>query len=145
MLPAISLITKLKGRCTVSAHGCWLWLGALDGKGYGSVIIEGKQVSVHRVVYDLLVGEVPAGLELDHMCRTRSCCNPGHLEPVTHRENVLRGTSMVAVNATKVVCLKGHPLSGANLYLPANGSRQCRECRRMRKIAARQSAKCEVA
>lgn len=67
--------------------GCWLWTGAVDGNGYGTVTIERVQLSTHRVAYELLVGPIPAGLTIDHLCRVLACCNPAHLEPVTRAEN----------------------------------------------------------
>lgn len=72
---------------------CWQWLGSVDRRGYGQVAM-GVGLSpkrVHIVVWEQLVGPVPAGLELDHLCRNTGCCNPDHLEPVTHLENVRRG------------------------------------------------------
>ena len=77
--------------------GCWLWTGARDPKGYGlcrfplgdAVILQ----RAHRVVYQIERGAIPVGLEIDHLCRNPSCVNPDHLEPVTRRENTLRGNS----------------------------------------------------
>lgn len=72
--------------------GCWLWAAKWDsGDGYGKVRYEGKCEMVHRLIYRLLVGPIPAGLVLDHKCRQRICCNPDHLELVTQAENVYRG------------------------------------------------------
>ena len=70
---------------------CWPWLGGIDGRGYGCAAAgNGRAVKAHRLAYQLLVGPIPEGLELDHLCRNRVCCNPVHLEPVTHRENLRR-------------------------------------------------------
>lgn len=71
--------------------GCWIWTGSVEGKGYGHPTIAGKKHPAHRLAYELLVGPVPEGLHLDHLCRVRRCVNPEHLEPVTSRENSLRG------------------------------------------------------
>lgn len=71
--------------------GCWIWQRSVDDKGYGRIAIKGKQWKVHRLAYTLFVGPIPQHLELDHLCRHRDCCNPEHLEPVTHRENFMRG------------------------------------------------------
>lgn len=72
--------------------GCWLWLGSEWGKGYGSFVIErGKGCQAHRAAYELFVGPIPEGLQLDHKCRVHICVNPDHLEPVTQRENTIRG------------------------------------------------------
>lgn len=73
--------------------GCWLWTASLTGDGYGRISLGGKfgpMGLAHRVAYELLVGPIPEGLELDHLCRVRRCVNPEHLEPVTHAENVRR-------------------------------------------------------
>ncbi len=69
--------------------GCWLWLGSLNG-GYGQIIRDGKNIRAHRWTYEIAYGPMPSGLETDHLCRTRSCCNPLHLEAVTHQENMAR-------------------------------------------------------
>ena len=74
---------------------CWPWLGAISDNGYGNIswrdwsggVGVTRHVSTHIYAYTLLVGPVPEGLELDHICRRRHCCNPAHLEPVTRREN----------------------------------------------------------
>ena len=78
----------------VDAFGCWAWTAGLNPQGYGQVGYQGRSQQVHRAVYLLMVGEVPAGLELDHLCNTRWCCNPAHLEAVTHRENCRRARKM---------------------------------------------------
>lgn len=110
---------------------CWPWLGAINrGTGYG---VFGKE-SAHRAAYELVIGPIPDGLHLDHVrkrgCTRRDCVNPAHLEPVTSRENNLRGDSPAAVNATKTHCKNGHLLAGDNLYVMPSGNRACKECRR---------------
>lgn len=111
----------------VPFSGCWLWTGALKERagGYGSFqLAKRKSVTAHRFAYRRLVGEVPAGLELDHLCRIPCCVNPAHLEPVTHRVNVLRGEGIAAEHARKTHCKESHPLESI-------GSRRfCRECAR---------------
>jgi hypothetical protein len=71
--------------------GCWLWTGAKHALGYGQQRIDWRIVPAHRFSYELLVGPIPEGLQIDHLCRVPSCVRPSHLEPVTHRENGLRG------------------------------------------------------
>jgi len=113
--------------------GCWEWTAGKSSQGYGVVHSDGKQRLVHRVSWELERGEIPAGLQIDHLCRNRACCNPDHLEPVTGRENVLRSpTAPTAINARKTHCDAGHPLEGANLdsYALGRGVRACRECSR---------------
>lgn len=108
---------------------CWLWTASLDTRGYGQFgIRHGKLVRAHRYAYESLAGPHDAGLELDHLCRVRRCVNPDHLEPVTHRTNVLRGVAPVAKRARQTHCRRGHPLTGSNLYIKPNGTRQCRRC-----------------
>src|SRR3977135_3690762 len=87
--------------------GCWPWLGSTTGSGYGQIRYGGHLLA-HRIAYVLRKGDIPTGLQLDHLCRNRSCVNPAHLEPVTGRENPLRGGSPTAVNAFKTHCPQGH-------------------------------------
>jgi hypothetical protein len=123
--------------------GCWIWTGSTDGHGYGQFRADGTMVKAYRWAYEDTHGPVPAGLELDHVCRVRRCVNPDHLEPVTHRENVLRGESITADQAKRTHCPKGHPYSGANLKIRPNGKRRCvtchRESERRRKARQRSS------
>ena len=94
-------------------------------------------VAAHRLIYEELIGPVPEGKELDHLCRQRACVNPWHLEAVPHAVNVRRGVSLLAQNARKTLCLNGHPLSGPNLYV-YRGRRTCRVCQDGRRQARRQ-------
>lgn len=114
------------------SDGCWLWTGATDGDGrYGAFQHEGRVQRAHRVAYMLVVGSIPDGLDLDHLCRTTLCVRPDHLEPVTHLENVMRGTSIQAVNARKTHCPKGHEYDAENTYIqPSTGGRLCKTCAR---------------
>jgi len=109
---------------------CWLWTGATR-MGYGRLRIGRHIVQAHRYAYELLVGPIPEGLTLDHLCRVRSCVNaPGHLEPVTLRTNVLRGIGRCAQNALVTHCPQGHPYNVENTYIPRSRTeRQCRACR----------------
>lgn len=109
---------------------CWEWVGSVSRSGYGQFWSVSKDAyePAHRVGYELLIGAVPEGLCLDHLCRNRKCVNPDHLEPVSLGENVLRGFGPGALNARKVSCKRGHSLSGENVY-HRSGKRYCRECR----------------
>jgi HNH endonuclease len=107
------------------ADDCWLWQRSLNRDGYGRLSWNRKLIMAHRLAYRLCVGELPFGLELDHLCRNRACVNPRHLEPVTHKINMERG---IARCSKKTHCKRGHELIGNNLYTPPDGSRQCRKC-----------------
>lgn len=109
---------------------CWLWTGPTNAKGYARVWTGDGVTGAHRFAYELLVGPIPDGLHLDHLCRTPPCVNPLHLEPVTPGENLLRGDTVNARNAAKTICPQGHPYDGDNLYVDSTGRRHCRSCRR---------------
>ncbi len=111
----------------VGADECWLWTGSRSALGYGNFFWEGRKDHAHRYAYAAFVGPIPEGYQLDHLCRNPPCVNPAHLEPVTHRENVLRGVSPTAVNAAKTHCVHGHQLSGDNLVIYGT-RRKCRTC-----------------
>lgn len=110
---------------------CWLWTGAKKGRGYGAAYVNGKTTIAHRAVYELMKGPIPDGMTLDHLCRNRGCVNPAHLEPVTNKENILRGISFSAINARKTACDYGHAFTPANTYMGPSG-RECRTCRAAR-------------
>lgn len=115
-------------RWTDRSGGCWVWTHWLDQDGYAHASYEGKRVRVHRWSWEQVNGPVPPGLELDHLCRTRGCVRPDHLQAVSHRENMMRGVAPSAVNAKKTQCKHGHPFSGENLILQIDGRRSCRTC-----------------
>jgi hypothetical protein len=118
----------------VVADGCWLWTGYRLHNGYGSLMANGKKNTLaHRFAYELLVGPIPDGLTLDHLCRVRNCVNPAHLEPCTMAENALRGVGPTAVNARKTHCKRGHEFTPQNTYARPDGGRECKACRGMHK------------
>lgn len=125
---------RLMEKVAKSDSGCWIFTGYVTPSGYGQFWFEGRRNEfAHRAAYTLFVGPIPEGLQLDHLCRNRACCNPDHLEPVTCRENLLRGEGVTAKAARVSTCPKGHPYSGGNLYLRPDGKgRGCRECRSTR-------------
>lgn len=110
---------------------CWPWLASGNGKGYGQFYLHGKSVLAHRFAYELVVGPIPVGLHLDHLCRMRRCVNPAHLEPVTNRENILRGVGATARNATKMHCPQGHEYTPENtrVYRDRRNCVTCLEAR----------------
>ena len=121
-------------------NGCWLWTGWTGRRGYGAVGRGGSKFQTHRIAYELLVGAIPNGLELDHLCRTPPCLNPEHLEPVTRLENQRRAFLAVGHHQSKKThCLRGHPFNLFNTYFHG-GSRQCRVCKNLSEKAKRREA-----
>lgn len=116
--------------------GCWLWVAAHAGEGYGKYTesIAGRSIThrAHRVVYETLRGPIPAGLVCDHLCRNRGCVNPAHIQLVTIGENVLRGDGPTARYARGETAPCGHPYDYND-----GGSRRCRQCLRARERARR--------
>lgn len=124
--------------------GCWLWLGALNNKGYAQLAVAQKRNGTrselaHRLAFTWAKGPIPTGKVLDHLCRVTCCVNPDHLDVVTQRVNILRGESLFAKNAVKTHCKRGHLLDALNTYRPpgrmraGKPARQCAECRRQAK------------
>lgn len=124
-----ALSPRLRAKFVVDGSGCWLWQAALDTYGYGQVWYGGHMKRAHRVVYGQLIGPIPDGLQIDHLCRVRRCVNPQHMEPVPQRVNILRGTAPSATCATKTHCVNGHRFDDTNTYRKS-GRRECRECHR---------------
>lgn len=117
-----------------AAGGCWQFAPANEDTGYGQ-FSETHETTVlaHRWSYGFFRGEIPEGLQLDHLCRNRACVNPDHLEPVTAQVNLLRGETNAAHNAAKEVCLHGHAFTPENTYMTPVGGRCCRACANRRR------------
>lgn len=114
---------------TEKTDTCWNWKDALRN-GYGRVRNNGKTSTTHKIVYEKLVGKIPKGMVIDHLCRNRACVNPEHLETVSNKENILRGNGLTAENHKKTKCIRGHELLGENLYT-LNGKRYCKACQKL--------------
>lgn len=121
---------------------CWPWAGATFGNGrYGSFKMNGSHVMAHRMAYELSVGPIPEELTIDHLCRNTLCMNPAHLEPVTLKENILRGGNMAANYARRTEC----HICGGELVFKAergpHGARVCMTCQNRRSTKARLKAR----
>lgn len=126
---------------------CHLFMGSLSANGYGQLAPDAgggrgaNPLRAHVVAWTQAHGPVPVGLELDHLCRQRACCNVNHLEAVTRRENFLRGDHPSAKAVRSGRCLRGHPYDAINTYARPNGRRECRECGRQKNRARSQARK----
>jgi hypothetical protein len=117
---------------------CWIYRKQPTQRGYAQMRMpDGSQPTAHRAFYMHHGGTIPEGFTLDHLCRNRRCVNPSHLEPVTRRENVLRGETLPAANVRKTHCPRGHEYTAANTRVTPQGTRACRTCSRERMRAIR--------
>lgn len=127
-------------RYLTTDDGCWLWQGDVTDQGYGRLMIDSRLLYAHRVSYQLHVGAIPRGRQIDHICHTpacpggrgcphRRCVNPAHLEVVTSLENSMRGNHPLYTVARQLVCQRGHDLNDPeNVYVRPNGKRRCKVC-----------------
>ena len=121
---------------------CWQWLSGVDRSSYGRFRLGRSMRLAHRVAYVSMVGPIPEGLVIDHLCRNRSCVNPAHMEPVTRGENALRGETIAARNAAVTQCPAGHLYDETNTHIRPSGARYCRPCNvaRVRELRTRRVA-----
>lgn len=121
-MPRTPMIDRLLAK-VVERDECWIFTGTHTANGYGRIHGPGKEAKTfltHRVTYEYFIGSIPDGLDLDHLCRVRDCCNPWHLEPVTRRVNLRRGSQ-----CSKPKCLRGHDYD----YIDSSGHRICKQCK----------------
>jgi hypothetical protein len=124
-------------------NDCWSWTDVLSEDGYAYLGIggrKGRKFLVHRLLYELVIGPIPDGKDLDHCCRNRYCVRPDHQEPVTRRENLLRGKTITAAHAAATHCSQGHPFDIFNTGFYRN-QRYCRTCQNTRRRERRREAK----
>ncbi len=104
---------------------CWNWTGGKTNSGYGIMKCFGNMTTTHKLSYELYKGIIPDGLEIDHLCNNKSCCNPDHLETVSHRENMIR----MGKNKKPIThCVHGHEYTKENTYINSKNRKVCREC-----------------
>lgn len=143
-MPSTSLppFDRLMRHIEKRPDGCWQFTGKLTGSGYSRLGRSGDspEVKGHRPAYETLIGPIPDGLELDHICRNRACVNPAHLEPVTHQVNLLRGDWPANLRRQQTHCIRGHEFTLENTHIRTNGTRLCRACARTRQAAKKKVA-----
>ena len=123
--PSAPLDQRIRSNVRVDGNGCWIWQRCILKSGYGCIRVSGKTRTAHSVAYETFKGPVPAGLEIDHLCRVRACCNPDHLEAVTHQLNVIRGAGPAA-KAAITHCPYGHEYTPDNTYrVPGRACKTC--------------------
>ena len=125
----------------VTEQDCWAWTAFRARNGYGQYTVNARRNQAHRVAYSVLVGPIPDGLHIDHLCRVRECVNPAHLEAVTQQENNRRAGGPEGYR--QAVCRRGHRFSDEDAYIDPRGRRQCGACRKIRnaEYRARKRAK----
>lgn len=131
------LLDRLLRRMEVCPSGCWLWTGSCNNKGYGTIRFEGVTYTVHKIAWELLVGELPLEIRLDHVeCLIKNCFNPDHLEPVDDKTNNRRNQGWTETTSGVWLCQNLHPVEGHNAMRYYKNRVQCRTCHNDRRRAA---------
>lgn len=120
---------KFLSKTRAVPSGCVEWAGGVDARGYGHFYLDGRTLFAHRVAL-ILAGRGPIdGYVIDHLCRNRRCVRPDHLEAVSDRVNILRGSGPSAAHSVKTHCSQGHPFDEQNTYMRVRNGRLVRGCR----------------
>ncbi len=129
--PRMTPEERFRASWVLLPNGCHEWTRLLDRYGYGHFCANNKHWKAHRWAYLHLIGPIPDGLQIDHLCRNRKCVNPAHMELVDQRTNLLRGISFSAVNAAKTHCIRGHEFTESNTRISKHPpGRMCKACQR---------------
>lgn len=136
-LTAEQRITK---SVVIDEAGCWIWQKGKNQYGYGQIRLDKKRWLVHRLTYTLFVGEIPEGMDIDHLCRVRDCCNPSHLEPVDRKTNLVRGEHPNMQAHREGRCARGHVVNADTASPRSDGRLKCRECTNARARERRANA-----
>jgi len=123
-------LENLLDRVKIELNGCWRLPHKDNGVGYIRISFQGERIYAHRYFYACAYGRIPGKLDCDHLCRNPFCCNPEHIEPVSHRENLNRGNHF---HRRKTHCKHGHPFDEKNTYHRSDGKRACNICVNKRK------------
>lgn len=126
----MSVMDRFFSKVAIGPGACWIWKAHTDAKGYGRFKVAGKSWLAYRWLYTQLIEEPAEGITLDHLCAVKACVNPAHLQPVTNKVNVLRGTGPTAVNASKTHCPRGHGYDRVAKRKDGSSFRYCSSCRR---------------
>ena len=124
----LNTILKLISNCEITESGCWEWQGLKHRSGYGQITTLSGRDYTHRVAWALMIGPIPEGMVIDHICRNRTCFKPSHLRVTTHRQNILAGTGASARNYRKTKCARGHTYTEGNFTFKYAQQRKWRRC-----------------